>query len=207
MRILLNSSLDDSAERISSILSDYLATVRDQSILKWLCITNAYIVLNDYQSALKSLNNYIYFGGVQDPAYNWTSAILYEKVGEYKKALEFNKAYQRQTDDTDMSIFRSDTKFIEERYDAELKSVRQSLFITIVTLTLIIIILVLIIISQRMKRVKEEKRIQKIKFDEDFVNQLPERERTGLIDNKINNMKIFPNTQYPIHTNHHLHHR
>ena len=40
--------------------------------------------------------------------------------------------------------------------------------------------------------------LKKIKFDEDFVNQLPERERTGLIDNKINNMKIFPGKQWII---------
>lgn len=38
--------------------------------------------------------------------------------------------------------------------------------------------------------------LKKIKFDEEFVNQLPERERTGLIDNKINNMKIFPGKQW-----------
>ena len=40
--------------------------------------------------------------------------------------------------------------------------------------------------------------LKKIKFDEDFVNQLPEKERTGLIDNKINNMKIFPGKQWII---------
>lgn len=34
--------------------------------------------------------------------------------------------------------------------------------------------------------------IEKIKFDEEVVNQLPERDGTGLIDNQINNMKIFP---------------
>lgn len=38
--------------------------------------------------------------------------------------------------------------------------------------------------------------LKKIEFDEEFVNQLPERERTGLIDNKINNMKIFPGKQW-----------
>jgi hypothetical protein len=40
--------------------------------------------------------------------------------------------------------------------------------------------------------------LKQIKFDEDFVNQLPEREKTGLIDNKINNMKIFPGKQWII---------
>lgn len=40
--------------------------------------------------------------------------------------------------------------------------------------------------------------LKQIKFDEDFVNQLPEREKTGLIDNKINNIKIFPGKQWII---------
>ena len=40
--------------------------------------------------------------------------------------------------------------------------------------------------------------LKQIKFGEDFVNQLPERERTGLIDSKINNMKIFPGKQWII---------
>lgn len=40
--------------------------------------------------------------------------------------------------------------------------------------------------------------LKQIKFGEDFVNQLPERERSGLIDNKINNMKIFSGKQWII---------
>ena len=40
--------------------------------------------------------------------------------------------------------------------------------------------------------------LKQIKFDEDFVNQLPKRERSGLIDNKINNMKIFTGKQWII---------
>ena len=38
--------------------------------------------------------------------------------------------------------------------------------------------------------------IEKIKFDEEVVNQLPEKDGTGLIDNQINNMKIFPVKQW-----------
>lgn len=76
-----------------------------------------------------------------------------------------------------MSIFESDTKFIEERYDAELKSVRQSLYIIIITLSLTIVVLVLIILAQRIKKEKEEKRIQKIKFDEERRTIVGEKEQ------------------------------
>ena len=38
--------------------------------------------------------------------------------------------------------------------------------------------------------------IKKLKLDEEFVKQLPEREQEGLLDNKINNMRIFQGKQW-----------
>ena len=175
--VLLNSSLGDSQEIISGILSDYLSTVSDASIIKWLSIANAYLALDDYPATVNALDNYLLYGGIQDPAYNWLSASLYEKQGEYDKALDFYKSYLQQTDEADMSIFESDTKFIEERFVAELKSLRQSLYIIIISLSLIIIALLLVIIYQRMKKVKEEKRIQKIRFDEERKVIIGEKEQ------------------------------
>lgn len=40
--------------------------------------------------------------------------------------------------------------------------------------------------------------IKNIKFDEEFIKQLPERERKGLEKNRINNMNIFPDKQWVI---------
>lgn len=132
----LSCSFNNSNDNIRDVLSDYLSVVTDDSIIKWLSVTNAYIILEDYTSAIKALNNYLIYGGVQDPSYYWTAATIYEGIGKYDTALTYYKYYQQSTDNTDMSIFESDTKFIEERYDAELKSVRQSLYIIIITLSL-----------------------------------------------------------------------
>lgn len=38
--------------------------------------------------------------------------------------------------------------------------------------------------------------IKKLELDEKFVKQLPEREQQGLLNNNINNMKIFPGKQW-----------
>lgn len=38
--------------------------------------------------------------------------------------------------------------------------------------------------------------INKLHFEEEFINQLPEREREGLKKNKVNNMTIFPGKQW-----------
>lgn len=40
--------------------------------------------------------------------------------------------------------------------------------------------------------------IKNIKFEEEFIKQLPENERIGLEKNKINNMNIFPGKQWVI---------
>lgn len=38
--------------------------------------------------------------------------------------------------------------------------------------------------------------INKLHFEEDFINQLPEREREGLKKNRVSNMTIFPGKQW-----------
>lgn len=40
--------------------------------------------------------------------------------------------------------------------------------------------------------------IKKLHFEEEFINQLPEREREGLRKNKVSNMTIFPGKQWII---------
>lgn len=175
--IRLNTSFDLSDDRISDILSEYLSVISDKSLINWLSVAKAYMILQDYQSAILAMQNYISYGGLQDPSFYWTAATLYEELGEYSEALKYYKQYQESTDEVDIHIFGSDTKFIEERFDAELRSVRQTLYIISITLSLIIIILILIILSQRMKKVKEEKRIQKIKFDEERKAIVGEKEQ------------------------------
>lgn len=165
--ILLNRSLQGPVESTQEALNNYLAATTDESMVNWLCVTDAYIVLNDYQSAVKALDAYLLYEGKQDLSYYWTAATLYEKLGIYDEALSLYKEYLYESDHTTVAAFASDAKYIEERFTAEIKSVRQTLSIIIISLSLIIIALLLVINYQRMKKVKEEKRIQKIRFDEE----------------------------------------
>ena len=89
----------------------------------------------------------------------------------------WNKQYISFMDSDKLSVIEGDTKFIEERYKSELKVLKQSLYIIVITFTLLIIILILIILSQRMKKVKEEKRIQKIEFDKERKVIVGEKEQ------------------------------
>ena len=175
--ILLNHSLHLSREDIQIALDDYLLVTPDESMINWLCVTDAYVGLDNYQSALESLDKYVIYGGKRDLTYYWTAATLHEKLEQYDKALSLYKEYLHHTDSATVAVFKSDTKFIEERYNSEIKTLKQSLYIIIITLILLIIFLTLIILSQKMKKVKEEKRIQKIKFDEERRAIVGEKEQ------------------------------
>ena len=181
--VLLNSSLRDSQEIVSGILSDYLSTVTDASIIKWLAIANAYIVLDNYPAAVNALDNYILYGGIKDPAYNWISATLYEKLGEYDKALNFYKSYLQQTDEADLLIFESDTKFIEERYQTEIKQIKANFISNIITVSIIILLfiagmIILLIKKQLLQKTAEnmELEIERLKYEKMYSDALAERD-------------------------------
>ena len=181
--VLLNSSLRDSQEIVSGILSDYLSTVTDASIIKWLAIANAYIVLDNYPAAVNALDNYILYGGIKDPAYNWISATLYEKLGEYDKALNFYKSYLQQTDEADLLIFESDTKFIEERYQTEIKQIKANYISNIITVSVIILLfiagmIILLIKKQLLQKTAEnmELEIERLKYEKMYADALAERD-------------------------------
>ena len=181
--VLLNSSLSDSQEVVSGILSDYLSTVKDASIIKWLSIADAYIVLDDYLAAVNALDNYILYGGRKDPAFNWISATLYEKLGEYDKALNFYKSYLQQTDEADLLIFESDTKFIEERYQTEIKQIKANFISNIITVSIIILLfiagmIILLIKKQLLQKTAEnmELEIERLKYEKMYSDALAERE-------------------------------
>ena len=181
--VLLNSSLRDSQEIVSGILSDYLSTVTDASIIKWLIIANAYIVLDNYPAAVNALDNYILYGGIKDPAYNWISATLYEKLGEYDKALNFYKSYLQQTDEADLLIFESDTKFIEERHKKEIELLDAEHSKERVTLISIIAILCAVIViylirKQLQIRTAEKKQleIEKKRYEQLYADAIAERD-------------------------------
>ena len=181
--VLLNSSLRDSQEIVRGILSDYLSTVTDASIIKWLAIANAYIVLDNYPAAVNALDNYILYGGIKDPAYNWISATLYEKLGEYDKALNFYKSYLQQTDEADLLIFESDTKFIEERHkkeieliDAEHSKERITLISIIAILCAVIIIYLIRKQLQILTAEKKQLEIEKKRYEQLYADAIAERD-------------------------------
>lgn len=165
--IQLNRAIRENSNNIQAIIEEYLSKISDHSIINWLYVAEGFRLMGDYQSSLSALQSYILYGGIEDAAYFWGLASLYEDIGDVKNSLIAYKKYVECTDNTDVSIFNSDTKFIEERYIAEIHSIKQRLYITIISLSLVAITLILIILAQRIKRVRKERQIERNRFDEE----------------------------------------
>lgn len=162
---------------IASLLQDYQDHISDPRYIKWMVVANAYLTINDYKGASYALEQYDRYDGRVQLPYFWIKASIQEHNGLYTDAIEIYKQYISFMDSDKLSVIEGDTKFIEERYKSELKVLKQSLYIIVITFTLLIIILILIILSQRMKKVKEEKRIQKIEFDKERKVIVGEKEQ------------------------------
>ena len=181
--IQLNNSLQGPVENIQNTLKDYLAATPDESMINWICVADAYIALSDYQSALKSLDSHILYGGQKDLTYYWTAATLYEKLGRYKEALSLYKEYLYTSDHATLAAVESDTKFIEERHKKEIElldaehSKERIMFISIIAILSAVIVIYLI--RQQLKiRTAEKKQleIEKKRYEQLYADAIAERD-------------------------------
>lgn len=84
-------------------------------------------------------------------------ASLQEALSNPAEALSAYKTYMKMLDEEKVSIFQNDTKFLEERRDAKIRSDNYILYIIIISLTLVIICLVSVLLYQKVQKVKWEK--------------------------------------------------
>ena len=181
--IQLNNSLQGPVENIQNRLKDYLVATPDESMINWICVADAYIALSDYQSALKSLDSHILYGGQKDLSYYWTAATLYEKLGRYKVALSLYKDYLYECDHTTLAAVESDTKFIEERHKKEIELLDAEHSKERITLISIIAILCAVIViylirNQLQIRTAEKKQleIEKKRYEQLYADAIAERD-------------------------------
>ena len=181
--IQLNNSLQGPVENIQNTLKDYLAATPDDSMINWICVADAYIALSDYQSALKSLDSHILYGGQKDLTYYWTAATLYEKLDRYKEALSLYKEYIYTSDHATLAAVESDTKFIEERHKKEIElldaehSKERIMFISIIAI-LCAVIVIYLIRKQLQIRTAEKKQleIEKQRYEQLYADAIAERD-------------------------------
>lgn len=136
-KILSNSQVQES-------LNTYLCEIDNRTIVNWQIVAYAYLILGEYQKSYEALNLYYKSGQPISRTTYWIKANLYEKIGHKEEAIEAYKAYFELTETHIRGMYSSETKFIEERYNAEIEIIEKKNSITVLMLISIILLLLCI---------------------------------------------------------------
>ena len=146
---------------INYIINEYINTI-PSSHIDWLTLTNAYITIGEYNEALQSISRYKNDNHIDSILkYRALISIVYEKLGRYEESLRAYKDYMVASDSLDYAIIRQDTKFVEERHNLELQTLREresKMQVLLWAAMFIILLLVIIVfIRYRLKVNRMEK--------------------------------------------------
>ena len=135
-------------EEIIDVITEYIQTI-SESRIDWLTISNAYLRVQKYNEILSVLSQYTKGIDIhKDRKYYAVISDAYQNLGEYKKSLEAYEEYIVLSDSIDYAVYTQDTKFVKERHNLELETIKEReaknrvfLFATIFIILLITILL------------------------------------------------------------------
>ena len=140
-----------SKQEISSLIDEYKNAVPVTNT-DWLTLADAYIQIERYDDALQSVCQYSNEpDATQEIKYKALVSKIYEKLRRFEDSLNAYKEYMMISDSTNYAIMRQDTKFVEERHNLELQTLkeRESKIRVILWSALFIVILLTIIVFIR----------------------------------------------------------
>ena len=139
---------------IFRLISDYVSTVDDDSLIKWLYIAAVYDLYDCDTLTLHTLDKYRNSPEFDKESadYHYLMARALEKTGKYREALKSYDRYDdclgRQLSD----IFDSGVGFMEERYNLQQNDRRQDNAITILILWSLIGVLTVLLLFREINR-------------------------------------------------------
>ncbi len=165
----------------------------DVALIDWLKISEAYCFLKDYKLALASLDRY------RDYDVNYESNLaylicayeLYYSLGWIDQALEAYKKYTSMLNVTTIDVLNQDTRFVKERYESEIKVMKEQnttlLVLLCASLSAMLLLFVISNVKKRLKIEQEAKRryMEECSFLESERNSLEELIQSNcLVDKK-----------------------
>ena len=158
---------------IIAVINEYLKAI-PHSKLDWLSISNAYVKLKMYDEALQSISEYDKSSDITNRRkYLAIISEIYKYSGQYKESLESYETYMALSNKEDYAVIQQDTKFVKERYQLELKALKEreskkrifTLATVIITLLLAIIIYIRIRLKvNRMEKIIAEQNAEKYRL-------------------------------------------
>ena len=165
---LLEISLTDCCCDSMLIMADrYLNEIRDSSIVNWIVLAHVYLETGVYGKGLDALDVYrqIDSAYLDDNIYLWLDSELSARTGEYKTAYESLSRYVNLTDETDVNIFESDAKYVEDKMLSMYRIQNRDLWIAVLILGTAAFVSAGGLIYTKQKEKIREKQQEKIKLE------------------------------------------
>lgn len=189
------------------MISEYLSTISEPSIIRWLSVANAYYYSGNLKKASEALekaeqheNRYVLY-------YHLISGHINADMGNYHRAADSYRQYIVATGKKNGNLFESDINFIRERHDLQMKLLRKNYSVSILLLCILVLLLATIIIINRIRWIRKEKRLSdekhKVAIELAEQRQLAEQlryaeEKKQLEIEKDNYIKMYDETLHEI---------
>ena len=175
-----------SSQEISNLIDEYRSVVPVTQI-DWLTLANAYMVIEEYDSVLHSIECYNHAHKfTASPKYKALKSEIYEKLGRYEESLRAYKEYMVLSDSTTWAVMQQDTKFVEERHNLEMAKAQETdaknkrtIAIMACVIALIGSILVILIIRRRLQISRAENKeleVERQKYEQLYADAVAERD-------------------------------
>ena len=161
-----DSSLRDSIE-------EYLITFKTkENIVNWIVLARAYNELKEYANAISALKMYELYNGELSDLYRYFASEVYSAVGDYEKAYKYLKIHNDNSSKENIELFKSDAKFIEERYASNEKQLKQKYLNIFLGLIIVIVSLIVVLVYKFLDNINREKtlKIRQIEEQKDRLN-------------------------------------
>ena len=162
---LLCLSYSDNTDAVRQVINEYRKHVTDNKI-DYLVIAGAYSDIGAYdeaESTLQKIDINTFKDDYRVLKYYTTLLKIYEHKGDFNSAYEVYKKFNELNDSIVLSIFESDTQFIEEKYAMEMAKAKETEAknrLTIIVLSCIVALLISLYILNLIRKQLKRSRVE-----------------------------------------------
>lgn len=185
---LLCLSYLDNADAVHQVINEYKEHVADNKI-DYLVIAGAYTDIrayNEAESTLQKIDVSTFKDEYRVLKYYTTLLRIYEHKRDFNSAYEVYKKFNELNDSIVLSIFESDTQFVEERHNLEMAKAKETeaknkrtIAVLACVVALIGSLLVIMIIRRRLQishAKNRELEVEKQKYEQLYADAIAERD-------------------------------
>ncbi len=189
---IMISYLNGSKEDVEKYITEYIQNV-NEDIIDWLDIAIGYYKIGNYAKSVEAIKKYEKRNGIKKVRYHALKSQLYESIGDSDTALKSYKLYLKFSDSIDLVIFKSNTKFVENKFQMEIELQKEKthkiVSFLIIVILLVSILCIYIYIKHLQNRRKTEKELLGLKYS------ILESEKSKLEEILQSNNSILQNSR------------